>query len=1016
MNCISAADDHRNGEEGLYSGGNRYSEGPSVNHQSCQARPAVQNAKHLMIVSTLDGRVTALDVNNKGSLAWEIQADPRPLLSSSISKLEITQDGIPKRLIPSLDGGLYQYDGDSIEAIPMTADKLLSSTLRVTDRTMMIGGKDVSSYGLDPVTGQLKYVCTSSGCKFLGDSDEDGDPDMLVITRNTQTVRAVDARNGQERWNFSVGQHQVELLPGSQSTHDASQEDDDVMINTCANSEEEDLIDSALLESSLKIIVPEGMVVALNPEDQNSLEWKHKFDSPVVKAWILRKQTLKPISVFDNKHIPAISGFQNSEEKVNSEPLLYVGMHHNQLYVQPSAPMQQTVKSATKARGHSQVAMPRVAWKPYLITAPSRTPIFRGNRQEVPMITDKSEHGLTVWHENYPFDNGYYLYPDVILPTNSCDAEDLLNPAEEEGQYMFVYVYTSLWFYWKEVAAISLFVSLGLNLAILKARKIYKLRRAEKLKLLKSEAEPDSPDTAGENKTEEYKSRYESDFDQIQCLGKGGFGIVFEAKNKVDECHYAVKRISLPHSNTAKERVMREVKALAKLEHSGIVRFFHAWLESPPPGWQEDRDRQLEDSECISIPTPCNSVTQLGTASYSTNVRKTNFDSENPFGGYINPEITYSGRIKAGGSREFSVADTGESWENSNSTFGLVPLSQSETVLEEDESLSVEFRCSDSEDSGSCSNIVPFTGLKENSESARGNNNSFSIVFEDSGCGDKSSSGGVEFSHSKSSKHVIDIPSQTDFKCYNTSHSKSRKEQTSNSKKSPSTPSPKFYLYIQMQLCRRETLKDWLCANQAPRENDGVVLDIFDQILCAVAYVHDCGLMHRDLKPSNIFFSVDGVVKIGDFGLVTTLAEDQLEPEVEDNNPFKNHTAQVGTTLYMSPEQVAGKSYDQKVDIFSLGMILFELLYPFSTQMERIRTLMDVRKRKFPKDFVNKRPKEITYVEKILSPQPKDRPTVKEILDSELLKEFHPNSDSDRFRRRTISSSSSGSLSPEIIS
>lgn len=41
--------------------------------------------------------------------------------------------------------------------------------------------------------------------------------------------------------------------------------------------------------------------------------------------------------------------------------------------------------------------------------------------------------------------------------------------------------------------------------------------------------------------------RYKTDFDHVQCLGKGGFGIVFEAKNKVDDCHYAVKRISLPN-------------------------------------------------------------------------------------------------------------------------------------------------------------------------------------------------------------------------------------------------------------------------------------------------------------------------------------------------------------------------------------------------------------------------------------------------------------------------------------
>lgn len=48
---------------------------------------------------------------------------------------------------------------------------------------------------------------------------------------------------------------------------------------------------------------------------------------------------------------------------------------------------------------------------------------------------------------------------------------------------------------------------------------------------------------------------------------------------------------------------------------------------------------------------------------------------------------------------------------------------------------------------------------------------------------------------------------------------------------------------------------------------------------------------------------------------------------------------------------MAGKPYGQKVDIFSLGMILFEMLYSFSTQMERVRTLMEIKKRIYPEDF-----------------------------------------------------------------
>ena len=72
-----------------------------------------------------------------------------------------------------------------------------------------------------------------------------------------------------------------------------------------------------------------------------------------------------------------------------------------------------------------------------------------------------------------------------------------------------------------------------------------------------------------------------------------------------------------------------------------------------------------------------------------------------------------------------------------------------------------------------------------------------------------------------------------------------------------------------------------------------------------------------------------------------------------ENVSLKNvHTACVGTHLYMSPEQMNGqKTYNYKVDIYSLGIIFFELLTPFSTDMERIATLSNLKKSIFPKDF-----------------------------------------------------------------
>ncbi|XP_044540097.1 eukaryotic translation initiation factor 2-alpha kinase 3-like, partial [Gracilinanus agilis] len=111
--------------------------------------------------------------------------------------------------------------------------------------------------------------------------------------------------------------------------------------------------------------------------------------------------------------------------------------------------------------------------------------------------------------------------------------------------------------------------------------------------------------------------------------------------------------------------------------------------------------------------------------------------------------------------------------------------------------------------------------------------------------------------------------------------------------------------------------------------------------------------------PSNIFFTMDDVVKVGDFGLVTAMDQDEEEQTVLTPMPaYARHTGQVGTKLYMSPEQIHGNTYSHKVDIFSLGLILFELLYPFSTQMERVKTLSDVRDLKFPPLFAQKYPRE----------------------------------------------------------
>ena len=99
------------------------------------------------------------------------------------------------------------------------------------------------------------------------------------------------------------------------------------------------------------------------------------------------------------------------------------------------------------------------------------------------------------------------------------------------------------------------------------------------------------------------------------------------------------------------------------------------------------------------------------------------------------------------------------------------------------------------------------------------------------------------------------------------------------------------------------------------------------QIANGLVAAHEKRIIHRDLKPENLFITQDGQVKILDFGIAKLTAR-----ETDESADLISMTTQtkVGTVLgtvgYMSPEQLRGKSVDQRSDIFSLGTILYEML------------------------------------------------------------------------------------------
>ena len=443
------------------------------------------------------------------------------------------------------------------------------------------------------------------------------------------------------------------------------------------------------------------------------------------------------------------------------------------------------------------------------------------------------------------------------------------------------------------------------------------------------------------------EARHRTDYEIIRHLGSGGFGRVLLVRNKIDLKLYAMKVVPLQmlnnnnnddDQNNNKERVLREAKVLSSLRSNDhVVRYYSAWMEKGE-----------------------SSVFATAASSSGANNTTSSFDDERTQSDYY--FSSFSTTTSSSWEKNQSSKNTGSGCSKSEGGEGKTKLRDQQQTRQQQ---------------------LPKTICNL--------------------CHSKYRDWEVSFEHWGLIDSVLQ-PLNLCIPCY-------KKSIPDHVDTSNITIREKKVLtdclFIIMEYCESSLME----AIENAEHNEDVIWTYFFQTVQGLAHLHSHGIIHRDLKPNNIFVH-EGIVHIGDLGLATTTtpnattaistttsssapSSDHHEHQAKNNNK-KNISSNVGTFLYQAPEVALSnnnnnnkkQNYDEKCDIYSLGVLLIEIFSNFGTAMERARTLGGLKNIKnddddvllLPEQWTKRHKKQSFLAHKMLSKNPQARPSCAEIL------------------------------------